>query len=209
MQRTPLKSKEVNLFGTPLKRQSPTKLKASPTKKQKQMAVNTDSFTIFQDPEDQHRDNASFCADLTPKLLDMGLYNDKENSGGYMGVSKRKASHPLDDLTITSYPGYLSTNTNMGGEPLGSLRPLGDMTQLREPWYTNKFSEGSNDKRLPVPSFVTPPKRDRVKSYKFVDSIDNASLDEIIRGTTDDLELLNGKVKRQLDFIHSDIIDKN
>lgn len=193
----------MNVFGTPLKRQSPTKLKASPKKKQRQTDVSSGhegGFSIFQDPIDYRDEKAG----LAPQLQQLMLDDDKEN-GVMMDVSalERKRSLPLDDLTITSHPGFISIGDDEG--------PLGEKKQLRDPWYSNKMERSYRGReRLPIPSFVTPPKRDRVKSYKFVQSVDKVqrSLDEVIeKAPVDDLVLEDDTVKRQLDFIHSDLID--
>lgn len=209
MERTPLQSKAVNIFGTPVKRSSPTKLGGSPSKKQRAFGAartpSVASFNIFADPTDYRDENAG----LVPRKLDLGPGVDKENGESVREAVVRKQTRVLEDLPITLHPGFVSS---------GQEGPLAAKTQLREPWYSNRYS-GESGGRLAVPSYVTPPKRDRIRHYQFVDSMDrrSSSLDEVVADTAvqglaraqvvDDLALASGRVCRQLDFIHSDTLD--
>ncbi|KAG0679825.1 hypothetical protein C6P40_001301 [Pichia californica] len=86
---------------------------------------------------------------------------------------------PLSDLNINQYPGYIH---------IGPHQPLSQLQQLNEPWSTNTFSnldlnlnlnsnsnsnsnnKFNHNKRILVPSYITPPKRNRVHLYKYISS---------------------------------------
>lgn len=190
---------KVTLYST-----SPTKrARLSPTKKLQNSSA-TSEFVIFQDDSPSPTKSSSLTptSSLIPVFNDISISNsntnnkennlsiqeskqlleeqNKENPShpdtniSHTTVSirqSRSSSHtriPLSDLNIHAFPGYFHN---------GPLKPLQPLQQLNEPWYTNQFSkkqQRSIHKRLLVPSYVTPPKRNRVHCYKYISNMNTS-----------------------------------
>lgn len=181
---------------SPLKRSdSPTKktlFSTSPTKKQRYSPIKNQpnlkhpsTFTIYQDNSFNKKDYLkSLNSDsIIPNFNKFDISSNKENENLIVkskninlnieniennklinklnNKSTSKKRKPLSDLNINNYPGFIT---------LGPLKPLSKIEQLNEPWSTNSFSSNSfsNRKRLLIPSYITPPKRNRIKHYKFI-----------------------------------------
>lgn len=182
---------------------SPTKktlFSTSPTKKQRYSPIKnqpslkypsaSNTFTIYQDNSFNKNDHLkSLSSDsiipnfnefdissnkenenltLKSKNLNLNLNSDNENIEYNKLINKSllRKRNPLSDLNINNYPGFIT---------LGPLKPLSKIQQLKEPWSTNSFSlnSSSNRKRLLIPSYITPPKRNRIKHYKFISTYNN------------------------------------
>lgn len=227
--RTPLASKDVNLHQahssgllSPKKRLSPTKIvPKSPIKRQQRISPvkrQTLAFEIYQDNQEYEPKKLNFDLDQ------LDLNHDKENPANDRKYNdntafedgeedKENASpkrlstrehRPLTDISIMQKPGYIQLNSDTG-------RVLNERIQLNEPWYSNQFSTSTkNWKQLNIPSYVTPPKLDRIKHYKYIGSIDEALRieEDVVSESKDDSMILNVEsAKKKLIFIHDDNID--
>ncbi|KAH3671643.1 hypothetical protein OGAPHI_000348 [Ogataea philodendri] len=114
----------------------------------------------------------------------------KENLSPARRSAKRAA---LSDLRIDEYPGYIQV-----AEPRtnGVLAPK---HQLKQSFM---FRPSSSTKRAAIPSFITPPKKNRIQ-YKYIGSLNSQQPDPEVRSRTD----LDTGVVRKLTFdIQSDSI---
>lgn len=183
---SPTKKSAFTSSPTKKARSSPAKRELLHTPSLNHPSVQEQSFTIFQDSTYARNQSASKSPASSPRHIipifqDTHL-SDKENGSDNKldtqsdnkeniqimapcipNPNQRQSTHArkaLIDLNINSFPGYIHE---------GPLQPLMQIQQLKEPWSTNSFSNSVKPgKRLMVPSYVTPPKRNRVRVYKYV-----------------------------------------
>ncbi|KAG7723775.1 hypothetical protein KL933_005348 [Ogataea haglerorum] len=119
-----------------------------------------------------------------------------ENRSPQRSATKRSA---LADLRIHEYPGYIQTfETNEAGRS-GILAPKHQLTQG---FMMNTAGVNASTKRTAVPSFVTPPKRNRIH-YKYIESLNKVDQARPVRSRTD----LDVHEVRKLTFdLHDDSI---
>jgi hypothetical protein len=189
MKRTPLTSKSINI--QPIKQTSPIKRSESPTKsyifnKSPTKRIRTSptksisklSFTIYQD-------STPITTPLIHPLSNTSISADKENEYPQCKRSKLIINphnrKPLQDINITLKPGYL----HEGSDP---LTPLSQMKPLNEPWMQIK---SGNSNRLTIPSYITPPKRTKVKYVNNLNSSINKNLNKQLQYAKDDMNLKN------------------
>lgn len=201
---SPLKRVESPTKKSVLSSSPSKKARFSPIKKELPMTTSLNRpsakpFNIFQDSSYARTEHTSSSSSSSPRHLipifrDANL-SDKENEGSsvldtqsenkenlhlpascippHRQIRPSRTRKPLTDLNINSFPGYVHQ---------GPLKPLVQIHQLKEPWSTNSFSNISKPmKRLMVPSYITPPKRNRVHLYKFVsDSNSNTQVKNLL-----------------------------
>lgn len=183
---SPTKKSVFTSSPTKKARSSPEKRELSSTPTLKHPSIQEQPFTIFQDSTYARNESASKSPTSSPRhiipIFQDAHLSDKENGPDnsldtqsenkenihittpcISPLSQRQSVHArkaLTDLNINTFPGYIHE---------GPLKPLMQFQQLREPWSTNSFSNSVKPgKRLMVPSYVTPPKRNRVRLYKYV-----------------------------------------
>ncbi|GAV27406.1 hypothetical protein PMKS-000873 [Pichia membranifaciens] len=178
---SPTKKSVFTSSPTKKARSSPEKRELSSTPTLKHPSIQEQPFTIFQDSTYARNESASKSPTSSPRhiipIFQDAHLSDKENGPDnsldtqsenkenihittpcISPLSQRQSIHArkaLTDLNINTFPGYIHE---------GPLKPLMQFQQLREPWSTNSFSNSVKPgKRLMVPSYVTPPKRNRVQ----------------------------------------------
>ncbi|CDK24576.1 unnamed protein product [Kuraishia capsulata CBS 1993] len=159
--RKPLASKDVNQRASPSPSKAPHKHSNSP-------------FTIYKDETD-YRVNKP-----TGRLG--GVTDDKENtkitrqrshSPSKESPKKRRervagasrSQLPLQDLDIRLYPGYIQYH-DTSDSMQGILQPK---TQLTSSWMVKFDSQG---RKIKLPSYLTPPRKDRTVNLQYVTSLD-------------------------------------
>lgn len=134
---------------------------------------------------------------------------NKENPVTQVSVNSSSLPHtrafevrkPLSDLNINKFPAFITmedkqraTDTNARIQTFRKpLQPVsistpastGTEIQLTVPWYTNAFNTLHDDtheahKRLRVLSYVTPPKKNRIKAYQFVGTMTQKSINGLL-----------------------------
>jgi hypothetical protein len=134
---------------------------------------------------------------------------DKENPVTRVSVNSSSLPHtrafevrkPLSDLNINKFPAFITMEDKQRAtdtkariqtfrkplQPVSISTPAstGTEIQLTVPWYTNAFNTIHDDtqeahKRLRVLSYVTPPKKNRIKAYQFVGTMTQKSINDLL-----------------------------
>ncbi|ANZ77632.1 BA75_04617T0 [Komagataella pastoris] len=150
------------------------------------------SFTIYQD-DCYYRDTLQYTQDNEVAPVDD---SDKEN----VGTTQKKditqpevlssQRSPLSDLSIYQFPGFMNLHNADDKSSLSVLRPK---TPLTTTWM---ISTENKSKKLYIPSFITPPKRNRV--IKYVSSLNNKHKGPKRLDFTDDCRDLNALIPKPI-----------
>ncbi|KAG7829798.1 hypothetical protein KL942_002065 [Ogataea angusta] len=154
---------------------------SSPTKKHRAHK----EFLIYED-HTNYRDALDSLESMTVTNVEnkenenprSNMCQDIENRSPQRLSKKRSA---LADLRIHQYPGYIQTfETNEAGRS-GILAPKHQLTQG---FMMNTTDVSTSTKRTAVPSFVTPPKKNRIH-YKYIQSLNKVDQARSVRSRTD------------------------
>jgi hypothetical protein len=167
-------------------------------------------ISIFQDAppstifNDISRSNSSDKENSNSLVIE-----DKENPMTQVSVNNSSLSHtrafevrkPLSDLNINKFPAFITMEDKQRAtdtkariqtfrkplQPVSISTPASTGTEipLTVPWYTNAFNTLHDDtheahKRLRVLSYVTPPKKNRIKAYQFVGTMTQKSINGLL-----------------------------